>query len=454
IKIELFGDEIEKISLIELISGKILEVIDEINIYPAVHYIASEDDLEDCCQQIEKELEIRVRELESENKILEAQRLLQRTNYDLEMIREIGYCNGIENYSRIFDKRPPGTPPATLVSYFPDDFLLIIDESHITIPQIRGMYNGDRSRKKTLIDHGFRLPCALDNRPLTFEEFWNKTNQRIFVSATPASFELGLSDQIVEQIIRPTGLVDPEVFIRKTENQIDDLLSEINKVTAKGERILITTLTKRMAEDLTDYLRDLNVKIKYLHSEIKSLDRVEILRDLRLGNFDVLVGVNLLREGLDLPEVSLVAILDADKEGFLRSTTSLIQIIGRAARNACGKVILYADNMTESIKKAIDETERRRNIQIEYNKKHKIIPRTIKKEVKNNLLSLVNSYREPEDILATQMVLRNAEMKDINKVIDEMEQQMYEAADLLEFERAAFLRDQLKILKQSAIQMK
>lgn len=447
IKIEFFGDEIERISLIELTSGKKLEELDEMLIYPAVHYITSEEDIESCCVQIEKELEIQVAKLKNENKMLEAQRLLQRTNYDLEMIREVGYCNGIENYSRIFDKREPKTPPATLVDYFPDDFLVIIDESHITLPQLRGMYNGDQSRKLNLVNHGFRLPCALDNRPLTYEEFWEKTNQRVFVSATPSAFELEISDQIVEQVIRPTGLVEPAVEIRKTENQIDDLINEINKIIEKNERVLITTLTKKMAEDLTDYLKEANIRVKYLHSEIKSLDRVEIIRDLRLGNFDVLVGVNLLREGLDMPEVSLVAILDADKEGFLRSTTSLIQTIGRAARNSCGRVILYADNITNSIQTAIQETDRRRNIQLQYNKDHNITPTTIKKDIHNNLLSLVNSKRDVEDVLATHMALTNTEMKDIGKVIEQMERDMYEAADLLDFERAAFLRDQLKILK-------
>ena len=448
-KFEFFGDEIEKIAFMELVSGRVLEELDELIIYPAVHYLTSEEDIEESCIQIENELSAHLAWLKKEGKMLEANRLLQRTNYDLEMIREVGYCNGIENYSRIFDRRATGTPPATLVSYFPDDFLLIIDESHVTLPQIRGMYNGDRSRKTTLIEHGFRLPCALDNRPLKFEEFWEKTHQRIFVSATPSEFELDLSDQVAEQIIRPTGLVDPEVVVKKTENQIDDLIIEINNVIERNERVLITTLTKRMAEDLTDYFKELNIKVKYLHSEIKSIDRVEIIRDLRLGNFDVLVGVNLLREGLDLPEVSLVAILDADKEGFLRSTTSLIQTIGRAARNACGKVILYADNMTGSIQKALEETNRRREKQLEYNKKHNIVPKTIKKEIKDNLLSLVNSFREPEDVLATHMALTNKDMDNIDEVIKDMEAQMYEAADLLDFERAAFLRDQLKILKSS-----
>lgn len=450
IRLEFFGDEIEKIAYFDPITNSQIEELEKISIYPAVHYITSEEHLDECCEQIEKELEEQVRYLNSQNKILEAQRLLQRTKFDLEMIREVGYCNGIENYSRIFDRRAPGTPPATLLDYFPDDFLLIIDESHITIPQIRGMYNGDRSRKETLVEHGFRLPCALDNRPLKFDEFWERTNQRLFVSATPADYEKNLSDQIVEQIIRPTGLIDPEVEIRETENQIDHLIGEINKIIDKNERVLITTLTKRMSEDLTEYLKELNIKVKYLHSEIKSIDRVEILRDLRLGNFDVLVGVNLLREGLDIPEVSLVAILDADKEGFLRSTTSLVQTIGRAARNACGRVILYADNITDSIKRATEETSRRREIQVEYNKKHNITPRTIKKEVKNNLLSLVNSFREPEDVLATQMAMNNYDMKDLDKVISDMEKQMYEAAEYLDFERAAFLRDQLKILKKSA----
>lgn len=451
LRIDFFDDNIEKISLIEQISGKVIEEVDHISIYPAVHYITSDDDLEDCCKQIEQELVVRIKELQQQNKMLEANRLLQRTNYDLEMIREVGYCSGIENYSRIFDKRPPGTPPATLLDYFPDDFLLIIDESHVTLPQIRGMFNGDRARKNTLVEYGFRLPCALDNRPLTIEEFWNKTHQRIFVSATPGQYELNISDQIAEQIIRPTGLVDPEVILKNTTNQIDDLLNEIRNTINKKERVLITTLTKRMAEDLTDYLKEFDVKVKYLHSEIKSIDRVEIIRDLRLGNFDVLVGVNLLREGLDLPEVSLVAILDADKEGFLRSANSLIQTIGRAARNACGKVILYADNLTDSMKKAMEETSRRRQLQMKFNEAHNIVPQTIKKEITNNLLSLVNSFREPEDILATQMALKNASMKDLNKIIDEMEMQMYEAADLLDFERAAFIRDELKLLRSSNI---
>jgi excinuclease ABC subunit B len=448
-RVEFFGDDIEKIQLVEQVNKNIIQEVNEINIYPAVHYITSEDIVEQACIEIEKELALRLGELNTEGKMLEANRLLQRTNYDLEMIREVGYCNGIENYSRIFDQRPPGSPPATLLDYFPDDFLLLIDESHITIPQIRGMYNGDRSRKQTLVDYGFRLPSALDNRPLKFDEFWQRTNQRIFISATPSDFERSNSDQIVEQIIRPTGLVDPEVIIHKTENQVDDLLKEIRKVIKKGERVLITTLTKRMSEDLTDYLKEFNVRVKYLHSEIKPIDRVEILRDLRLGNFDVLVGVNLLREGLDLPEVSLVAILDADKEGFLRSTTSLIQIIGRAARNACGRVILYADHITDSIKNALDETNRRRTIQIQYNEDHNITPQTIKKDVANNLLTLINSFREPEDILATQMALTNTEIKDINRIIEEMELQMYEAADVLDFERAAELRDKLKQLQQS-----
>lgn len=448
-RFEFFGDDIDRIILIDYLTARVIDEVDSISIYPAVHYIIGDDTIKRACQEIEVELQHRVKELNEQGKMLEAQRIFQRTSYDLEMIREVGYCNGIENYSRIFEGRPPGTPPSTLIDYFPDDFLLIIDESHVTIPQLRGMYNGDRSRKQTLVDFGFRLPCAIDNRPLKFDEFWEKTNQRIFVSATPADFELQNSDQIVEQIIRPTGLIDPYVEVRPTTYQIDDLMSEIKPVVEKGERILVTTLTKKMAEDLTTYLQELDIKVKYLHSEIKSIDRVEILRDLRLGNFDVLIGVNLLREGLDLPEVSLVVILDADKEGFLRSTTSLIQTIGRAARNACGRVILYGDVLTDSMKRAIEETERRREIQLKFNEDNNITPQTIKKEIKDNLLTLVNSFKDPDEIIAAQMVSKNVDIKDIGKLIEEIEKEMYEAADLLDFERAALLRDELKKLKNS-----
>lgn len=364
------------------------------------------------------------------------------------MIKEMGYCSGIENYSRIIERRLPGSPPKTLIDYFKGDFLLVIDESHVTIPQLKGMYRGDAARKDVLIDYGFRLPCAKDNRPLTDEEFWERVGQKIFISATPAPFERSISDQMVEQIIRPTGLVDPEIDVRPTKNQVDDLLEEIQKITEKNERVLITTLTKRMAEDLTEYMNQLGVKVRYLHSEIQSLERVEILRDLRLGAFDVLIGVNLLREGLDIPEVSLVAIMDADKEGFLRSETSLIQTIGRAARNACGKVIMYADKITESMDNAISETNRRRKIQMEYNKEHNIIPQTIKKPIENNLLQLVSSYRNLEDIVAEEMVDMNLSVSDIPKLIEKLEKDMHKAAKVLDFERAAEIRDQLKKLRE------
>lgn len=448
IRINFFGDEIEKISLIDSVSGKILEIREETIIFPAVHYLAGEDDLEETTKLIENELNTRLEELKSQNKLLEAQRLMQRTHHDIEMIKEVGYCNGIENYSRIIERREPGTPPATLLDYFPDDFLLVIDESHVTVPQLRAMYNGDQARKATLIDYGFRLPCAKDNRPLKFEEFRERIHQTIFVSATPADYEKETSDQIVEQIIRPTGLIDPDVIIRPIQNQVDDLISEIKIRTEKKERILITTLTKKMAEDLTEYFQQLGLRVRYFHSGIQSLERVEILRDLRLGEFDVLIGVNLLREGLDLPEVTLVAIMDADKEGFLRSETSLIQTIGRAARNSCGKVILYADKITQSIQKAKDETDRRRSMQMEYNRIHNITPKTIVKEIKNNLLEMVNSFRDVEEIIAEQMVEVGASVKDLPKIITKLEKDMHSAAKLLDFERAAEIRDKLKIFRE------
>lgn len=448
IRIQFFGDEIEKISRVNPTTGEVMEVCASAVIFPAVHYLSGDEDVIETCQLIKNELTERVNELKAQDKILEAQRLLQRTNHDLEMIREVGYCNGIENYSRIFERRAPGTPPATLLDYFPKDFLLIIDESHVTVPQIKGMYNGDAARKNVLIDYGFRLPCARDNRPLKYEEFWERINQTIFVSATPAEFELQDSEQVVEQIIRPTGLVDPEISIRPTTNQVDDLIVEIKQRTEKKERILITTLTKKMSEDLTDYFLQLGIKVRYLHSEIQSLERVEILRDLRLGEFDVLIGVNLLREGLDLPEVTLVAIMDADKEGFLRSETSLIQTIGRAARNSCGKVIMYADKITGSIKKAVDETERRRELQQEYNKINKITPKTIVKPISNNLLELVNSYRNLEDIIAEKMVEADAKITDLPKIIEKLEKEMHSAAKILDFEKAAEIRDKLKQLRE------
>ena len=447
-RISFFGDEIERITRIDNVTGEILETPSETVIFPAVHYMSSDDDMEETIRLIRQELQERLGQLYAENKLVEAQRLEQRVRYDIEMIKEMGYCSGIENYSRIIERRPIGSPPATLLDYFKDDFLLVIDESHVTIPQIKGMCRGDAARKDVLIDYGFRLPCAKDNRPLTDEEFWSRVHQKIFISATPAAFERSISDQLVEQIIRPTGLVDPEIILKPTENQVDDLIEQINLRAEKNERVLITTLTKRMAEDLTEYLSQSGIRVRYLHSEIQSLERVEILRDLRLGNFDVLIGVNLLREGLDIPEVSLVAIMDADKEGFLRSETSLIQTIGRAARNSCGKVIMYADKITDSMKHAIDETERRREIQMAYNKEHNIVPKTIKKPVENNLLQLVASYRNFEDIVAEEMVELNMSVKDIPKLIEKLEKDMHKAAKILDFERAAQIRDQLKKLRE------
>ncbi len=447
-RIYFFGDEIEKIVKIDHLTGEILEAPDSTVIYPAVHYIAYDENEDETLAMIRQELKSRVAELEGENKILESQRLQQRVKYDIEMIKEMGYCSGIENYSRIIERRAPGTPPATLLDYFQGDFLTVIDESHVTIPQLKGMYHGDASRKKTLIDYGFRLPCAKDNRPLKSKEFFDKVGQKIYITATPAEFELETSSRLVEQIIRPTGLVDPKIHIRPIETQIADLKKEIEKRAEKNERVLITTLTKRMAEDLTDYFLQDGIRVRYLHSGVKSIERVEILRDLRLGEFDVLIGVNLLREGLDIPEVSLVAIMDADKEGFLRSDTSLIQTIGRAARNSCGEVIMYADKITDSMQRAIDETNRRREIQLEHNKKYGIIPQTIKKPIENNLLSLVESYRSFEDIVAEEMVDLGIDKKDLPKLITKLEKDMHKAAKILDFERAAEIRDQLKKLRE------
>ncbi|MBD3561941.1 excinuclease ABC subunit UvrB, partial [Planktothrix sp. FACHB-1355] len=375
VRVEFFGDEIDAIRYVDPVTGEIIQSLDAINIYPARHFVTPDEKLEAACNDIQQELKERLAELQKDGKLLEAQRLDQRTRYDLEMLREVGYCNGVENYSRHLAGRHAGEPPECLIDYFPKDWLLVIDESHVTVPQIRGMYNGDQARKKVLIEHGFRLPSAADNRPLKAEEFWTKVNQCIFVSATPGNWEIEISaDRVVEQVIRPTGVVDPEIFVRPTEGQVDDLLGEIKDRVKRQERVLITTLTKRMAEDLTEYLQDRGIRVRYLHSEIQSIERIEILQDLRSGSFDVLIGVNLLREGLDLPEVSLVAILDADKEGFLRAERSLIQTIGRAARHVQGQAILYADNLTDSMIKAIDETERRRNIQIAYNRMHGITP--------------------------------------------------------------------------------
>ena len=446
-RVYFFGDEIEKISRIDSVTGEVLENVPETVIYPAVHYLAYDDDMEETIRLINLELRQRLNELSAQNKLVEAQRLEQRVNYDMEMIKEMGYCSGIENYSRIIERRAPGTAPATLLDYFPKDFLVVVDESHVTLPQLKGMYFGDRSRKEVLVDYGFRLPCAKDNRPLTFDEFWDKVGQKVFISATPADFEKEVSEQIVEQIIRPTGLLDPEIDVRPTQDQVQDLMLEIKKVAEKKERVLVTTLTKKMAEDLTQYLIQQGIRVRYLHSGVQSLERVEILRDLRLGEFDVLVGVNLLREGLDIPEVSLVAILDADKEGFLRCETSLIQTIGRSARNASGHVIMYADKITDSMRIAIDETNRRRKLQVEFNKEHNIKPKTIKKSIENNLLSLVASYRSLEDIVAEQMSEFNIDKKDIPKLLNKLEKDMHKAAKILDFERAAQIRDQIKKLR-------
>ncbi len=447
-RIYFFGDEIEKISRIDSTTGEVLENVNETVIYPAVHYLAYDDDMDETLRLINLELRQRLNELNAQNKLVEAQRLEQRVHYDMEMIKEMGYCSGIENYSRIIERRPPGSAPATLLDYFPKDFLVVIDESHVTLPQLRGMYFGDRSRKEVLVDYGFRLPCAKDNRPLTFDEFWAKISQKIFISATPAEFERKVSENIVEQIIRPTGLLDPEIDVRPTEGQVYDLMLEIKKTAEKRERILVTTLTKKMAEDLTQYLTQQGIRVRYLHSGVQSLERVEILRDLRLGEFDVLVGVNLLREGLDIPEVSLVAIMDADKEGFLRCETSLIQTIGRSARNAAGHVIMYADKITDSMRLAIDETNRRRRLQLAFNKEHGITPKTIKKSIENNLLSLVASYRSFEDIVAEQMSELNIDKKDLPKLLTKLEKDMHNAAKLLDFERAAEIRDQIKKLRE------
>lgn len=447
-RIYFFGDEIERLVKIDNITGEIIEAPDSVVIYPAVHYLSSDTDDDETIKLIRMELKNRLAELNNENKILEAARLEQRVKYDIEMIKEMGYCSGIENYSRIIERRAPGSAPATLLDYFKTDFLTVVDESHVTLPQLKGMYFGDQSRKKVLVDYGFRLPCAKDNRPLKEEEFFSKVGQKIYISATPAEFEQNTSSQMVEQIIRPTGLVDPKISVRPIETQVEDLIKEINIRAKKSERVLITTLTKRMAEDLCDFFLQAGIKVRYLHSGIQSIERVEILRDLRLGEFDVLIGVNLLREGLDIPEVSLVAIMDADKEGFLRSETSLVQTIGRAARNVCGEVIMYADRITDSMKSAIDETNRRREIQLAYNQEHGIIPQTIKKPIENNLLSLVESYRNLEDIVAEEMVEMGVEKKDIGKLITKLEKDMHKCAKLLDFERAAEIRDQLKKLRE------
>ena len=442
VRIEFFGDEIERITEIHTVTGEVVSTLSYVMIFPASHYVIGKEKLADAIEDIERELEDRVKFFKDNEQLIEAQRIAQRTNYDIEMLQEIGFCSGIENYSRVLSRRPEGSIPYTLLDHFPDDFLLVVDESHVSLPQVRGMYAGDRARKTTLIDYGFRLPSAFDNRPLMFDEFYNKINQAVFVSATPGAIEKENSAQIVEQVIRPTGLIDPLIYVKPTQGQIEDLISEINTVIAKNERILITTLTKKMAEDLTTYLENLGIKVRYMHHDIDTIERMEIIRDLRLGEFDVLVGINLLREGLDLPEVSLVAILDADKEGFLRSESSLIQTIGRAARNSEGRVIMYADNVTRSMESALKETDRRRKIQMEYNEKHGIIPRTIKKDVRAVLEITTKEVVENETSSFKKM--SRAEKLDL---IDKLTVEMKNAAKLLEFEHAAYLRDKINELK-------
>ncbi|PFY24610.1 excinuclease ABC subunit B [Bacillus toyonensis] len=444
IRIEFFGDEIDRIREVNALTGEVLAERDHVAIFPASHFVTREEKMKVAIENIEKELEERLKELNDNGKLLEAQRIEQRTRYDLEMMREMGFCSGIENYSRHLTLRPAGATPYTLLDYFPKDFLIVMDESHVSVPQVRAMYNGDQARKQVLVDHGFRLPSALDNRPLTFDEFEEKTNQVIYVSATPGPYELEQSPEVIEQIIRPTGLLDPPIDIRPIEGQIDDLLGEIQDRIAKNERVLITTLTKKMSEDLTDYLKDVGIKVNYLHSEIKTLERIEIIRDLRLGKFDVLVGINLLREGLDIPEVSLVAILDADKEGFLRSERSLIQTIGRAARNENGRVIMYADRITRSMGIAIEETQRRRTIQEAYNEEHGITPKTIQKGVRD-VIRATTAAEEPETYEATPA--KKMTKKEREKTIAKIEAEMKEAAKALDFERAAELRDLLLELK-------
>lgn len=441
LRVEFFGDEIDRITEVNHITGEVIGYRNHVSIFPASHFATTSEKVEKAILRIEEELEERLKELRDKDKLVEAQRLEQRTRYDLEMLREMGFCSGIENYSRHLSDRPEGSKPYTLIDYFPDDFLIIIDESHVTVPQIRGMYAGDRSRKTTLVDYGFRLPSALDNRPLRFDEFENMVNQVIYTSATPGPYELERTEQIVEQIIRPTGLLDPVIEVRPTEHQIDDLLTEIRKVSARGERTLVTTLTKRMAEDLTDYFKEVGIKVTYLHSDVDTIERMEIIRDLRLGKYDVLVGINLLREGLDLPEVSLVAILDADKEGFLRSETSMIQTIGRAARHLEGKVIMYADKITGSMRRAIDETERRRKIQAEYNEKHGITPKSIIKDVR----SIIEATLVAEDQMEYD---EDLSVEELDAIVLGMESAMLQAAESLEFERAAELRDKIIQMKK------
>ncbi|RDY70422.1 excinuclease ABC subunit UvrB [Halobacillus trueperi] len=444
-RVEFFGDEIDRIREVDVLTGEVVGDRDHVAIFPASHFVTREEKLKKAIKNIEKELEVRLKELRDQDKLLEAQRLEQRTNYDLEMMNEMGFCSGIENYSRHLTFREEGATPYTLLDYFPDDFLMMVDESHVTLPQVRGMYNGDRARKQVLVDHGFRLPSAMDNRPLMFPEFEEHINQIAYVSATPGPYEIEHTPKMIEQIIRPTGLLDPEIDVRPIHGQIDDLVGEINKRKDKNERVLVTTLTKKMSEDLTDYLKDLGVKVAYLHSEIKTLERIEIIRDLRVGKYDVIVGINLLREGLDIPEVSLVTILDADKEGFLRSDRSLIQTIGRAARNENGRVIMYADKMTKSMQFAIDETYRRREKQIAYNEEHGVTPQTIKKEVRD----VIKATNVAEDEAGYDTGKKPSEMtkKERQEMIDNLETEMKQAARDLDFERAAELRDVLLELK-------
>ena len=440
IRVEFFGDEIDRISEINPLTGELKAILKHAAIYPASHYVVSKDKMQVALAEIEQELEQQLEFFREKGKLLEAQRIEQRTRYDMEMLQEIGFCTGIENYSRVLSGREPKSAPYTLLDYFPKDFLLFVDESHVTLPQVRGMFAGDYARKKNLVDYGFRLPSAFDNRPLNFDEFYDRINQVVFVSATPGDFELDKSQLIAEQIIRPTGLLDPEISVRPTEGQLDDLVSEINIRTAKKERTLVTTLTKKMAEDLTDYLETMGIKVRYMHHDIDTVERMEIVRDLRLGEFDVLVGINLLREGLDIPEVSLVAVLDADKEGFLRSDRSLIQITGRAARNSNGTVIMYADKVTDSMRKAITETERRRKIQQKYNEEHGIIPKTIVKKV-NEILEI--STHSDDEIKNTKKLSKAQKQQ----LIESLTKEMKAAAKLLEFEHAAYLRDKIKKLR-------
>ncbi|WP_124099206.1 excinuclease ABC subunit UvrB [Ruminococcus sp. Marseille-P6503] len=442
IRVEFFGDEIDRICEINVITGEIIAFLNHAAIFPATHYIVGHDKLRDAIEEIKEELDERIRYFKEHDMLIEAQRIAQRTNYDIEMLEEVGFCSGIENYSRVLARRPKGAVPYTLLDHLPDDFLLMVDESHVSLPQVRGMYAGDRARKQTLIDYGFRLPSALDNRPLTFDEFYGHINQAVFVSATPGPIEKERSQQIVEQLIRPTGLLDPEIQVRPTEGQIEDLISEINLRIERKERVLVTTLTKKMAEDLTSYMKNFGISVRYMHHDIDTIERMEIIRDLRLGEFDVLVGINLLREGLDLPEVSLVAILDADKEGFLRSESSLIQTIGRAARNAEGRVIMYADTVTRSMELAITETERRRALQMKFNEEHGIVPKTIVKDIRDVIEISTKEEVEYEARQKTKLSKREAEA-----LIDKLTKQMKEAAKMLEFEHAAFLRDKIAELR-------